>query len=173
MHLCTPRGGGSVGLKAHVSGYRGRYTVLPTKTSLRLIQFGGMSPSFLSACSQVFITSVVKLFSLLIFDAVILSTVSRSLIACIHFRFILFSVCRLPCMTLSHLSVQMRYADSDMMICRRRVGPLSAWFPCCPGASLGPLSDLSDILPQPRMVPMSIAGQGMLLWGHIVLLKLI
>ena len=37
MHLCTPRGGGSVGLKAHVSRYRSRYTVLPTKTSLRLI----------------------------------------------------------------------------------------------------------------------------------------
>ena len=51
-----------------------------------MIRFGGMSPSFLSACSQVFITSVVKSFSLLTFDAVILSAVSLSLIMCIRFR---------------------------------------------------------------------------------------
>jgi len=161
-HPCT---GVVWGSKHAFLGSRVRYAVLPTKTSLRFIQFIGSSLSFLSACSQVSTTSLVNPSFLLIIVAFILSVVSLSLIARSHLVLISLSVSIFSCITLSHLRTQMRYADSEMMIWRSQVGPWSVFRLCCglfPSLSFG----CTFMQPHPRIIPRSISGQGVFRCGH-------
>jgi len=76
MCLRTSLVGDSPGSKHTFSGLRIHYAVLPTKTSLWFIQFGGSPLSFSRACSQVFTTSVLNPSFLLTLVAVILLIVS-------------------------------------------------------------------------------------------------
>ena len=144
---------------------RVRYAVLPTKTSLWFIQFGGRTLSFSSVGSQVFTTRLVNPSSLFILVAVILSLVSLSLMLRSHRFLISFSFRYLSWITLSHRRTHMRYAAFDMSICRSWVGPWCVFFLslcsfCC--SSLG----IAFMHPQPRMVPKCISGQGGDWWGH-------
>src|SRR5258708_20439530 len=77
-------------------------------------------------CSQVCLIRWVVCLSYLIFVAVILSSVSRVLIIFSHCVLTLFSVCMWggSQTTLSHLRTQMRWAASEIRICR------SHWIPC-------------------------------------------
>jgi len=153
------------GSKHTFPGSRVRYAVLPTKTSRWFIQFGGRSLSFLSIGSQVFTTRLVNLLFLLIFVAVILSLVSLLLMFRSHRFLISFSCRRFSWMTLLHHRVHMRYADSEMSICRSRVGPWCVVFlSLC--SFVCSFSGRALMQPQPRTVPRWISGQGRDLWGH-------
>jgi len=147
------------GSKHAFPGSRVRYAVLPTKTSLWFIQFGGRALSFSSIGSQVFTTRLVNPSSLFIFVAVILSLVSLLLMLRSHRFLISFACSCFSWITILHRRTHMRYAASNMRICGRRVGPRCAVslslcsFPCSsPGITIMQL--------QPRMVPRCISGQG-------------
>jgi hypothetical protein len=89
--------------------------------------------------------------------------VSLSLITQSHRPWISWSVCCLSWITLLHLSTQIRYADSERIICSRRDGPWWVLFLFCWSFSL---SDCRFIQPQPRIIPRLISGHGMLQCGH-------
>jgi len=169
MRLCTSLVGIVWGSKHTFSGLRIRYAVLPTKTSL-WFNFGGSPLSFSRACSQVFTTSVVNPSFLLTLVAVILLIVSLSLITRSHLPLISSSECSFAWVTLSHLSTQIRYADSEMMICKSRVGPLRTPLPFCLLFSLCLWVDHRDMQPLPRMVPRLMFSQGMLLYDQLGML---
>jgi len=96
-----------------------------------LIQFGGSSLSLFSACSQVFTTRMVNP-SCHSFLVVVIFIIGESLVDNPEPPAFYFfcGVCFL-CITLSHLSTQMRYADSERCICGRQVGPWSVIFLRC------------------------------------------
>ena len=154
------------GSKHAFLGSRVHYAVLPTKTSLRLIQSIGRSPSLLSTCSQVFTTKLVNFSFLLSLVALILLRVSLSFIVRSHLTLILFSLWGFSCITLLHLRIQMRYTDLERIIWRRHVSPWCVFFLCGCGSCSSPL--FIDMLMQPhlRIVPRLISGQGVLLFGH-------
>jgi hypothetical protein len=72
---------------------------------------------------HVFLIRFVYVLSCMIFVAVILSHVSHLLIFLCHLVFISSSVCSSLWIILSHLRTHMRWADSDIRICRRCVLP--------------------------------------------------
>jgi hypothetical protein len=142
----------SVGLKTHVWNV---HAVLPTKTSLWCNQLGGSPPSVSSACSQVLTTRLVNTSFLMTLVAFILSMVSLSFIARSHLVLISSLVRIFPWITLSHLSTQVRYADSESSICRRRDGPCIGFF-LAGGSSLPSLVSACRLMhPQPSMIPVA------------------
>jgi len=96
---------------------RAHHTVLPTKTSRQCIQFAGISIVLLKVGSQVSSINFVNLLVCFIFIAVTLSMVSLSLIVQCHLALISPSERFFSCMTLSHLNVHIRYANSNRRIC--------------------------------------------------------
>ena len=88
MRLCTSRRRDSVGLSSR-SPVVGR-VLLPTKTSLLLIQSFGRSHSFLRACSHVPFIKDKNILFFLIFVAVTLSSVSLAFICLSHLDLLLF-----------------------------------------------------------------------------------
>ena len=159
----------SVGLKTRVYRSWVRCAVLPTKTSLSYIQFIRSSRSLLSACSQVFTTSSVNPLSCLIVVAYILSVESLSLILRSHHSLISLALCIFPCMVLSHLSVHMRWAASEISIWRRQVGPCFVLSVFCWLLLTGASFVSRCMLPHPMIVPMFISGHLMLSYGHVLL----
>ena len=80
-------------------------------------QFSGR-PIFLRTCSQVFFTKSLCELSCLIFMARIMSSVSLVLRAWFQHVFLSDLVCCQSCITCSHLRTQMRWAASEIRICR-------------------------------------------------------
>ena len=117
--------------------------------------------------SQVSLIRLVKdflpCFLHLILVAAILSSVSLQLITLNHLALASLLLCGLSCMTLSHLRTQIRWADSEISICRSLLAPLLPIGTCggSPGllvisSSGGPIKVL-----HPRITPrfMSKGGQ--------------
>jgi hypothetical protein len=98
--------------------------LLPTKTSRSFNQFSGGTPCCQSKGSQVVFTRCWYLLSLLILVAVILSLISLVFMAHSHLVWISPSECCFSLITLSHLRIHIRWADSVMVICISHVGPL-------------------------------------------------
>ena len=116
---------GSVGLKIQCNppGWWVHHTVLPTKTSPICIQFTSISFSFFNAISHVSITVLVNSLFCLIFVVVTLLLVILLFIAWYYLAHISCSDSSFPCITLSHLRTQIRYADSDRIIWKSLVCP--------------------------------------------------
>ena len=164
---------GSVGLRARAYGAPACHAPLPTKTSRLVIQSFGRSPCFLRMCSHVFLVFLLDFSSLLIFVAIILSSVSLVFMTRSHLWCVSFVVCECSWMTRSHLRTHMRCADSEIRIWRSRFAPsvvfLGGW-----RASLGGLAALAAgmvRLPQPMIIPMEISGQWVGSWGHVFLAR--
>ena len=116
------------------------YILLPTKTSQLWIQLWGMSADRWRVGSQVVCTCRRDFSSRLTLVAIILSSVSRALIAFNHLVWISLSTCMRSSlsssswssssdgMTLSHLRTHIRWAASDSRIWRRWLAP-RFWVP--------------------------------------------
>jgi hypothetical protein len=169
MHLRTSLvWGDSVGLKTRPPrGHQVLRVVLPTKTSLSVMQFIGRSLFSVSSCSQVFTIRLVNPSFRLIRVAVILSVVSLSLVTRSHLLSTSLIECCSPWITLSPLISHIRCADSARRIWRSLVGPWRVFFVPLLG-SRRLLQDCSFMQPQPRIVPRLRAGQGMLWKGHML-----
>ena len=135
---------------------------LPTKTSRLAIQLTGRSWDFWRSCLHVFFIRFVYVLFRKIFVVVIRLLVSRSLIFLSHRVFISSSEWLSPRMILSHRRTHIRWADSDISICKRRVFPFLAarvrGFILC--WSCGSSFDVFRQL-IPRMSPMLIRGHGL------------
>jgi len=142
------------------------HTVLPTKTSWQCIQFAGSSISLFKTGSHVPSISFVNLLVCAIFVVVTLLMVSLSLIAWCHFALISPSERAFSYMTLLHLSIHIRYADSGSRIWKSQVGPWCMLVCCLHQLSLPGLIGCRLMLPHPSIVPRVISGQGMFLYGQ-------
>ena len=135
--------------------------LLPTKTSQLFNQFLGSAPCFSSGGDHVAFTRCLNFASLLILVVEILSSVSLALIAFSQHDLISPSVCCFPLITLSQRRTHIRWANSDIMICIRHVGPLVrrallSWAVCCSSGwaiSLGAI-----MLPHPSISPRLMFG---------------
>jgi len=142
------------------------HTVLPTKTSWQCIQFAGNSISLFKTGSHVPSISFMYLSVHAIFVVVTLLMVNLSLIVWYHFALISPLEMTFSCMTLSHLSIHIRYADSKSRIWRSRVGPWCLLVHRLHQLSLPGLVGCRLMLPHPSIVPRVISGQGMFLCGQ-------
>lgn len=103
---------------------------------------------------HMFLTVVVVLVFCLVLLAIILSSCSLLSMTFNHCFMVFSSVCAVFLMVLSHLIVQIRWADSDIRIQSRRDAPDSGRLvpAVCVLSSFGGLG--REIVPQPRIRPM-------------------
>ena len=142
------------------------HTVLPTKTSWQCIQFAGSSISCFKTGSHVPPISFVYLLVRAIFVTVTLSMVGLSLIVWYHFALISLLEMTFSCMTLLHLSIHIKYTDSESRIWKSQVGPWCLLVRHLRRLSLPSLVGCRLMLLHPSIVPRVISGQGMFLCGQ-------
>ena len=100
-------------------------TLIPTKTSWFLIHSSSRSDCFFNVPSQVAFTSWVKGLSFFfIMVTMIFSLVSLLFIALYHLDPTSLLECVFSCITLSHLSTQIKWVASEIVIWRSLVAPL-------------------------------------------------
>jgi len=142
--------------------------LIPTKTSMLVVQSRGRDSGLSMMGVQVWRTFVLEYCFLFVF-ASLRSISSLASIARFHLVVIAVREYDWPPMTRSHLSVQSRYAASDSRMRFRRAIPL-----CCGG--LVPCSFVVGVIfPHPRMWPMAGtvqlsvgSGQACFVSSHIV-----
>lgn len=102
--------------------------------------------------------------------AVNLSSVSRLFIARVHRRAASALVVVFSWITRSHWRTHMRYANSDIRICRSRAAPFG--YVTLLLSSAGGARFIGNfMLPHPRMVPRLISGHRLFAWGHVSLAR--
>ena len=146
---------------------------LPTKTSRMFIQLTGRSWFFSRVFFQVFFINFVYVLFLSIFVAAILSHVSLSFIFLSHLALISSSEWTSSWIILSHRRTHIRWADSEMSICRRRVFPF--WTVLVRGflsfCSWGLFLFTMFRHPIPSIIPILMSGHGVSWCGHAFLAR--